>query len=77
MLMYEVSITKNNPGSFLEPTQIVSYEKKLPKVCRLLQYARETNSDFEVNAIEIHPEDNIAKSLLLLSSETYRELGIL
>ena len=78
MLMFEISITMPS-GSFLncESSEIISIEKKPPKVCRLIQFAKETNSEFKVNILEMTPKGKTVKVLPLLSSKTYRELGVI
>lgn len=74
--MYEINIT-HKPASFLLPMQIVDRTKNLPKVCRLLQFARATGADFEVNILEYKKGSDKMSVLPLLSSKTYREMGIL
>lgn len=71
MLMFETKI--GTQASFL----VVDRTKKPPKVCRLLQFARVTGCDFEVNIIETHPDNDKASILPLLSSKTYERLGLL
>ena len=77
MLMFEVNITRKSPNSFLETVQVITRETKPPRVCRLLQFAKETNSEFEVNILETIPGQTSVKVLPLLSSKIYRELGVL
>lgn len=76
MLIFEVSITRK-PTPFLAVQKIVSRETKPPRVCRLLQYAKATNSDFEVKILETIKGKETVKVLPFLSSRTYRELGII
>lgn len=76
MLVYEINITHKST-SFLVPKQIVTQVKELPKVCRLLQFARVTGADFEVNILEKKQGSDMVSVLPLLSSKTYRELDIL